>query len=171
MRRPSEVDALAELFGSRDTVVEAANGWMSYCPVPRQNGAGPVHCDASMFVRRLEDGRVRFEPECGHTSAEVVAALHESAPPEAATNGKAPSHLTDFTEIVAKPVRWAWQDRVALAKITALAGRPKIGKGLLYSHLIAPVTRGEPRRRPRRAARRDPRDDRGRARRHARSRG
>jgi putative DNA primase/helicase len=52
------------------------------------------------------------------------------------------STLTDFTEIVAKPVRWAWRDRVALAKITALAGRPKIGKGLLYSHLIAQATRG-----------------------------
>ena len=74
---------------------------------------------------------------------DVVAALRESAPPKAATNGKAPSHLTDFTEIVAKPVRWAWQDRAALAKITALAGRPKIGKGLLYTHLIAQVTRGE----------------------------
>jgi len=43
---------------------------------------------------------------------------------------------------VAKPVRFLWRDRIALGKITALAGRPKIGKGLLYSHLIAGVTRG-----------------------------
>jgi putative DNA primase/helicase len=54
----------------------------------------------------------------------------------------AASSLVDFTQIVARPVRWAWRDRVALAKITALAGRPKIGKGLLYTHLIAQVTRG-----------------------------
>ena len=39
-------------------------------------------------------------------------------------------------------MRWAWRDRIALAKITALVRRPKIGKGLLYSHLIAQVTRG-----------------------------
>jgi hypothetical protein len=52
------------------------------------------------------------------------------------------SFLRDFGSIVAKPVRWAWQDRVALGKITALAGRPKIGKGLLYSYLIARVTNG-----------------------------
>jgi RecA-family ATPase len=39
-------------------------------------------------------------------------------------------------------VRWAWQERIALGKITTLAGRPKIGKGLLYSHLIAHVTTG-----------------------------
>src|SRR5829696_7337696 len=36
------------------------------------------------------------------------------------------SSLIDFTEIVAKPVRWAWQDRIALSKITGGAGRPKI---------------------------------------------
>jgi hypothetical protein len=52
------------------------------------------------------------------------------------------SSLVPFSEIMAKPVRWAWQDRIALAKITALAGRPKIGKGLLYSRLIAQVTTG-----------------------------
>jgi AAA domain len=52
------------------------------------------------------------------------------------------SVLLTFDEIVARPVRWVWRDRVALSKITALAGRPKIGKGLLYSHLIAQVTRG-----------------------------
>jgi putative DNA primase/helicase len=53
------------------------------------------------------------------------------------------SVLRAFEEIVARPVRWAWQHRIALSKITALAGRPKIGKGLLYSHLISQVTRGE----------------------------
>ncbi len=50
------------------------------------------------------------------------------------------STLTSFSEIAARPVKWAWRDRIALSKITALAGRPKIGKGLLYSHLIASVT-------------------------------
>src|SRR5262245_9343691 len=52
------------------------------------------------------------------------------------------STLTQFSEIVARPVRWGWHLRIALSKITALSGRPKIGKGLLYSHLIAEVTRG-----------------------------
>jgi hypothetical protein len=52
------------------------------------------------------------------------------------------SMLITFTEIEAKAVRWAWQERIALAKLTGLAGRPKIGKGLLYSHLTAQVTQG-----------------------------
>jgi hypothetical protein len=71
--------------------------------------------------------------------------LEASLPPtqsEAATDAGATSSLVPFSEIIAKPVRWAWQDRIALAKITALAGKPKIGKGLLYSRLIADVTRG-----------------------------
>jgi putative DNA primase/helicase len=72
---------------------------------------------------------------------EQEAAFRERA----RNNGKVEtsSYLRDFDDIVAKPIRWAWRDRVALAKITAIAGRPKIGKGLLYSHLIAQVTRGE----------------------------
>jgi putative DNA primase/helicase len=64
---------------------------------------------------------------------------------ETALNGSAPtsSSLIPFSEIEAKPVRWAWRDRIALSKLTALAGRPKVGKGLLYSHKAAEVTRGK----------------------------
>jgi putative DNA primase/helicase len=58
------------------------------------------------------------------------------------STGASVSTLTDFSQIIAKPVKFAWRDRIALGKITALAGRPKIGKGLLYSRLIAEVTRG-----------------------------
>jgi hypothetical protein len=57
--------------------------------------------------------------------------------------GEQASTLTDFSDVEARPVRWAWRDRVALGKLTALSGRPKIGKGLLYSDLIARVTRGQ----------------------------
>jgi putative DNA primase/helicase len=53
------------------------------------------------------------------------------------------STLIDFTDVIAKPVKWAWRDRIALGKLTALSGRPKVGKGLLYSDLIARATRGE----------------------------
>jgi hypothetical protein len=45
------------------------------------------------------------------------------------TEREAHSQLIPFSEIVARPIRWAWQDRIALKKMTALAGRPKIGKG------------------------------------------
>jgi len=64
------------------------------------------------------------------------------APLDLPPSPKPASTLTPFTGIVARPVRWLMQDYIALGKITALAGRPKIGKGLWYSRLIADVTRG-----------------------------
>ena len=57
-------------------------------------------------------------------------------------DGIASSSLISFDQIVAVPVKWLWQDRIALSKITGLAGRPKIGKGLVYSRLIADLTHG-----------------------------
>ena len=82
---------------------------------------------------------------CGTTESEIADSLQYGMACQPCVDAGAgtTSSLIDFTEIVAKPVRWAWPNRIALAKLTALAGRPKIGKGLLYSHLIARVTRGE----------------------------
>lgn len=53
------------------------------------------------------------------------------------------STLRSFDEIEARPIRWLWRFRIALGKMVGLAGRPKVGKGLLWSHLVALVTRGE----------------------------
>lgn len=53
------------------------------------------------------------------------------------------STLRSFEEIEARPIRWLWLYRIALGKLIGLAGRPKVGKGLLWSYLIAKVTRGE----------------------------
>ena len=58
------------------------------------------------------------------------------------SSGGSPSVLIPFSEIKPIAIRWAWRDRIALGKITGLAGRPKIGKGLVYSRVIADVTRG-----------------------------
>ena len=53
----------------------------------------------------------------------------------------APSLITPITTQLKTGIA-ASDIRVALSKITGLAGRPKIGKGLVYSRLIADVTRG-----------------------------
>ena len=58
-------------------------------------------------------------------------------------SGEPSSVLIPFSEIKPVAIKWAWQDRIALGKITGLAGRPKIGKGLLYSRIIADLTRGK----------------------------
>jgi putative DNA primase/helicase len=56
---------------------------------------------------------------------------------------KRTSTLRSFDEIEARPIRWLWRYRIALGKMVGLAGRPKVGKGLLWSDLAAKVTRGE----------------------------
>jgi hypothetical protein len=101
------------------------------CPGCRQAGT---------VTRRGSDGLVLFDcfAKCGHGSR-----IYRDAASNGGTPEKSVSTLTDFTQIVARPVEWLWRHRIALAKLTALSGRPKIGKGLLYSHLIARVTRGD----------------------------
>ena len=71
------------------------------------------------------------------TAEHVLRVLNQPA-----EGGEPSSVLIPFSEIKPVAIKWAWQDRIALGKITGLAGRPKIGKGLLYSRIIADLTRG-----------------------------
>jgi hypothetical protein len=41
------------------------------------------------------------------------------------------------------PIKWAWQDRVPLARLSLLVGEEGLGKGVLGAYLIARWTRGE----------------------------
>jgi hypothetical protein len=75
MKRPQEIDALVTYFGYRDAVKEAEGGWWSSCPVPLGNGDGPAFCGKRMFVASQEDGRCGYEPTCGHSVDEVLAAV------------------------------------------------------------------------------------------------
>ena len=142
MRRPSEIDALVAHFGYPTAAKETDGGWWSSCPVPREDENGPVDCGRGLFVKRLEDGTVRFEPICGHSPQEVVAALAVAAP---TANGKPDGRrlvLTDLATVRPRPVRWLWQHRIPLGAPTLLAGKPKLGKSTLAHDLAAKVTTG-----------------------------
>lgn len=145
MTRPAEVDALVAHFGYPAAAIEAEGGWWSSCPVAHENGAGPVYCGAKMFVTRLEDGRGRYEPTCGHSLDEVTAAV--AAPPTVeATNGGANGRrlvLTDLARVRPKPVRWLWEERIPLGVPSLLAGKPKLGKSTLAYDLAAMITLGK----------------------------
>jgi hypothetical protein len=86
MKRPSEVAALVELFGCRDAAKEVDGGWWSSCPLARANGDGPVYCGEKMFVVLQEDGSGRYEPTCGHSVEDVIAAVS----PMSNSNGASP---------------------------------------------------------------------------------
>ena len=50
--------------------------------------------------------------------------------------------LTPASGMAVRPVRWLWQDRLALGHISLLAGREGIGKSTVGYQLAADVTRG-----------------------------
>jgi putative DNA primase/helicase len=121
----------ADDFPALEVYADVGGRPLADCPGCRQAGT---------VTRRGSDGLVLFDcfAKCGHGSRIYRDSASNGGAPE-----KADSTLTDFTKIVARPVEWLWRHRIALGKLTALSGPPKVGKGLLYSHLIARVTRGE----------------------------
>jgi predicted ATP-dependent serine protease len=50
---------------------------------------------------------------------------------KAANNGKRALELVRASEVVAQPVRWLWPGRIALGKVTMLAGDPGVSKSQL----------------------------------------
>lgn len=59
-------------------------------------------------------------------------------------NGHTPRsvHLVPASTIPVRPVRWLWQDRIALGTLALLGGREGIGKSILAYTLAADITRG-----------------------------
>ena len=143
MNRPSEVNALVERLGYRDAATEGEGGWWSSCPVPTQNGSGPVFCGERLFVAYQQDGSGRYEPTCAHTADEVTAAVttRVSVDPLAGAKGRR-LVLTDLAGVRPRPVRWLWQDRIPLGVPSLLAGKPKLGKSTLAYDLAAKLTTG-----------------------------
>ena len=56
--------------------------------------------------------------------------------------GKARAILTRLTDIEAKPISWLWPGRIALGKLSLIAGDPGLGKSLLTATMAAIVSKG-----------------------------
>ena len=59
-----------------------------------------------------------------------------------AVDGFEQGWLTRASDFAPKPVNWLWPGRIALGKVTLLAGDPGLGKSLLTLDFAARVTRG-----------------------------
>lgn len=140
MNRPSEIDALVAHFGYRDAAKEVEGGWWSSCPVPHENGDGPVFCGAAMFVALQEDGSGRFEPTCGHTLEEVATAV--AASPNVTAEASPAKPLRNPDPSTARPVRWVWRHRVAIGKLNLLVGNEGTGKGVVNAWQAAMLSHG-----------------------------
>jgi hypothetical protein len=49
---------------------------------------------------------------------------------------------TRLSEVIPEPVRWLWEGRIPLGKVTLLDGDPGVGKSTLAMELAARVTNG-----------------------------
>ena len=47
-------------------------------------------------------------------------------------------------DIAPEPIRWLWRDRIALGKVTIIAGDPGLGKSLVTIAMAAHVSKGQP---------------------------
>ena len=65
-----------------------------------------------------------------------------SAPGKVADATEQTWELRSMATVQARSVNWLWTNWIPLGKISTLTGKPKVGKGLLYSQLIADVTHG-----------------------------
>jgi len=87
-----------------------------------------------------------MKPLVGKDAADHVAAGHgldELVPVEApARTGHRTVTVTAASSITIRPVRWLWENRVALGSLALLGGREGIGKSTVGYTLAADVTRG-----------------------------
>lgn len=52
--------------------------------------------------------------------------------------------ITCFADIEPEPISWLWPNRIALGKLTLIAGDPGLGKSLLTAAMAATVSKGYP---------------------------
>lgn len=53
-------------------------------------------------------------------------------------------NLINLEDVVVRPVRWLWVNRIPIGKLTLIAGDPGLGKSFLTLDLAARVSRGRP---------------------------
>ena len=108
----------------------------SLIQVMRVNGA------SQQSVQKALPGLAEFAKYAIRTSSRVNADLVEhslSAPAPAEEAQGLP-----LSEVETQEVRWLWEQRIPLGKITILDGEPDIGKSLLVINLAARVSTGQP---------------------------
>ncbi len=73
---------------------------------------------------------------------DALEALLDAAPLWAAEEDAAAAELVRLSNVAAETVHWLWPGRIALGKLTLLAGDPGLGKSLLALDLAARVSTG-----------------------------
>jgi 5S rRNA maturation endonuclease (ribonuclease M5) len=147
-----------------------AAGVQSVAVLPDHDDAGRAHAQdvarschgAGLKVKVIElpnladKGDVSDWLDAGHTCEELTTLVRATplwrptatpttsptATSENTTHNARVIRLTPASEIRVRPVRWLWQDRIALGTLALLGGREGIGKTICAYTLTADITRG-----------------------------
>jgi len=86
---------------------------------------------ATVFHYAQEGG---YQPKVGKTN---LPQSDKTPWPEA-------TDIIRLSDVKPEPIRWLWQGRIALGKLSMIAGDPGLGKSLLTVELAAHVSKGKP---------------------------
>lgn len=87
------------------------------------------------LAERNHSGKLTLDDlhgELGKVSATIESALSRKAT------------LTRLADVETEEIRWLWRDRMALGKLTLIAGDPGLGKSMLSIDMAARVSKGDP---------------------------
>ncbi len=105
--------------------------------------------EASGLLERHDVDLVQSKLVSGFGRAAIEAARQNAALDRKALEADARQQAargliaTRMTEIVAQPIRWLWPNRLAIGKVTTLAGEGGLGKSTLLFDVAARVSRGD----------------------------
>lgn len=94
------------------------------------------------FVEFLEARDCKTSDEIRAEVEALANALEPVHPPEAADSTAGKPLLVNLADVHPTPVRWLWPGRVAIGKITFVAGDPGLGKSFISLDMIARVSTG-----------------------------
>lgn len=101
---------------------------------------------ASIKILRLPDlptkGDVSDWLQAGG-SPDRLQSLSEICPPYLPPPADGPI-LTCLSDVLCRPVDWLWQDRIAIGRLTLIAGAPGLGKSFLTCDLVSRISLGMP---------------------------
>ncbi|MDA1262766.1 MAG: AAA family ATPase [Planctomycetota bacterium] len=89
----------------------------------------------------LQDKKRKYELVLGDCQREIDLVdekLHGAAP----TPKEGSPVITCMSDVRSEPIEWLWQGRIALGKLTLIAGDPGLGKSFMTLDIAARVSRG-----------------------------
>jgi hypothetical protein len=113
----------------------------------------PVTYTDAAIIKRIRDaerstqrGIITVAPAAATAKQVETVSTSPASPPQNANNCSplTTPRLVNLATVTPRPVHWLWPSRIALGKLTLLAGEPGLGKSFLTLDIIARITTGNP---------------------------